>query len=221
MSETGNGIDRYAETACDFLDASLEDYWRRIEYADPDAVHPSALKDNASRREQGYWLKPETLPRKMLWANGAQPLPEVLPGFLVSPRFRALVEQFEPGVHQFVPIEIYKSRKGEPVATYFWFIVGQRLDSVDREHTTYIWKAPQDDPEAGYWTRRIRNHEAKRYEEIPGAKLIFNEAKVTGHHIWHDPHLLTFGNGLCSDAFAHEAATAGFLGLGLSPRETV
>ncbi|QDC38262.1 imm11 family protein [Sphingobium fuliginis] len=221
LSESADGIERYAETESGVFGVPLESYKRQMQYAEPGKVHPSALADNASVREQGYWVKPETMPGKYLWANGDKAIPDVLPGFVVSPRFKELVERFEPSVHQFVPIDIYKERNGEPVATYYWFIVGQRIDSVDRGQTTFAWKAPAHDPSAGYWTRRIRNTETRKYEEIPDAQLVFSNNKVADRHIWHDPHLLTFGNGLCSDAFAEALLSSGMTGVAATPRDSI
>jgi hypothetical protein len=222
LSASGNGIDRYAETAWDILDVPINDVTGQLRYAEPDKVHPSALREHAQPREQGYWLDADTLPKKMLWGKGSTPdLPDVLPWFVVSPRFRDLVEQFEPGVHQFVPVEIYKSKKGEPVATYYWFIVGQRLDSVDRERTTFMWKAPVDDPGAGYWYDEIYDKTTFSFTPVPNAKMVFSNAQVSGNHIWHDPHLLTFGNGLCSDAFAQALLASGMTGVAATPRESV
>lgn len=219
LSSSGEGIEFYAETDQGIMDVPQEGYWRRIEYAQPDEVHPSALGENKSAQEQGYWVKPETMPKQYLWANGPKPLPDVLPGMVVCPRFMELVEQFEPGVHQFVPVEIYKARDGKPVATHYWFIVGHRLDSVDAERTTFIWKAPTDDPEAGHWADRYFDPAKSRIVRLSDASLIFSEAKISGHHIWHDPHILGENNPLCSDEVADKLRGAGFTGLAITPRE--
>lgn len=221
LAATGHGIERYAETDCDFLDASMQSYWRHIEYADPSQVDARGLRENANRREQGYRLKPETLPDKMLWANGERPLPDILPGFIVSGRFRDVVEQFEPGLHQFVPIDIYRQRLGDVVTTYWWFIVGRRLDSVDRQHTTYAWDGGDPASGTGYWVDSEMDTTTWEFRPIAGARLVFSSERTSGSHIWHDPHLLTFGNGLCSDAFAEAATAAAFTGLAVVPRETV
>ncbi len=222
LSASGDGIERYAETKWDILDMPIDDVHNRIKYAHPDKVHPSSLKEHVQPREQGYWLDPDTLPKKVLWATGSTPpLPDVLPWFIVSSRFKDLVEQFEPGVHQFVPVDIYQSKNGEPVATYYWFIVGQRLDSVDRERTTYMWRASKDNPNDGHWIREIMDTNTFEFTPIPNAELIFSNSQVAGRHIWHDPHLLTFGNGLCSDAFAEALLASGMTGVAATPRESV
>ncbi len=144
-------------------------------------------------------------------------IPDVITWFAVSPRFKDLVEQFEPGVHQFVPVDIYHARKGDPVATYYWFIVGQRIDSVDREKTTYIW----EEGVRGVWVDSLMDKTTWEFEKIPGAKLVFSNSKVAGHHIWHDPHVLSFNNGLCSDEFGEAIIANGMTGVAVTPRESV
>ena len=222
LSAGSTGVEGIDSATWDILDVPDDELNRRIEYAEPDEVHPSALQDNALRKEQGYWVKPETLPKKVLWAKGTTPtLPDVLFGFAVSSRFKDLVEDFEPGVHQFVPVEIYHSRAGEPVATYYWFIVGQRLDSVDREHTTFVWKKSKYGDDDGFWSDQTLDKKTFQFTTIKDAELVFSKTQVDGHHIWHDPHVLSFNNGLCSDAFAEALIASGLTGVAATPRESV
>jgi hypothetical protein len=216
LSASGDGIERYAETESGIMDMPQESYWRQIEYAEPHKVHPSAFKESVSAREQGYWIKPETMPKQYLWANGAKPLPDILPGFVVSPRFKELVEKFEPNVHQFVPVEVYKQRKGEPVATYYWFIVGQRLDSVDRGLTTYAWQ----DGERGLWVDELVDTKTWEFTRIPNARLVYSDAQIGSSHIWHDPHVIG-GDRLCSSALAEAILSSGMTGVAATQRESV
>ena len=217
LAAMGDGVERYAETDWDMLDVPIKEVNQRVQYADPAHVHPSALADDVNKREQGYWVDPETLPKKILWANGARPLPDVLPWFVVSPRFRELIEQMEPQVHQFVSAEIYRTRQGQPAATYYWLIVGQRLDSVDREHTTYAWQ----DGSRGVWVDEVVNTTTWEFTPIPGAKLFFSNALIGARHLWHDPHVLTHNNRLCSDALASAITERGFSGVNTSSRDAI
>jgi hypothetical protein len=221
MAAMGIDEDIFGNPDWDILDVPVREVNDRIEYADPDNVHWKAKKDNAIKKNQGYAVNPDTMPKRILWASGKYDVPDILPWFAVSPRFRDLVEQFEPGVHQFVPVDIYKERAGAPVATYYWFIVCQRIDSVDREHTTFAWKAPKDEPEAGHWAEYIRDPMTRDFIAVPNARLVFNNLQVAGHHIWNDPHILTFGDRLCSDAFGKAALAANFSGLRFAQHESI
>jgi hypothetical protein len=216
-------IGDYSRTEWDILDASTDDVNSRIEYADPANVHWKAKKEHANKREQGYALNPDTLPKKILWGSGDRPIFDVLPWFIVSPRFRDLVEQFEPDVHQFVPVEVYTERGGAPVATYYWLIVCQRLDSVDREHTTFKWEENGDpaDPDVGYWSDYIIKRDPLEMIKIEGSRLVFNASQVENNHIWCDPRVGLGGDKLCSSSFGKAAIAANFSGLSVSPRESV
>lgn len=216
LSPGSTGVEGINSATWDTIDVPSEDVNRLLEYANPDSVHPSALQDDAIRRQQGYWLRPDTLPKKVLWAKGTNPtLPDVLFWFAVSPRFRELVEKFEPEVHQFVPVEIFHSRNSAPVATYYWFIVGQRLDSVDRERTTFVFQ----EGKIGLWSDSIANTETWQFTKIPNAKLVFSHALIGDHHIWNDPHVMG-GERLCSDAFAKAMIASGMTGVAATPRDS-
>ncbi len=217
LSETGMGIEHYAETDSGILDLAQETYNQFIEYAEPEKVHPSALLPNTLVRQQGYWVKPETMPKRYLWANGAKDIPDVLPGFVVSSRFRDLVERFEPSVHQFIPVEVFKERNSQPVVTYYWFVVGQRIDGVDRNMTTFVLERGQRE----IWVDSVMDTQSWEFAKIPDAKLFFSNQRVRGRHIWHDPHILSFNNGLCSDVFAEAISSSGLTGVAATPRESV
>jgi len=56
----------------------------------------------------------------------------------VSARAKEAIEELEPGVHQFVPVE-YLDKNGRHLEHRFWFITGQIIDGMDREHTTMVF----------------------------------------------------------------------------------
>ena len=62
--------------------------------------------------------------------------------FLVSDRFRQVVEKLEPGVHLFAPVELVWE-DGSHAASFFWFYPCSRVDGIDRE------AAPQDRVQSG------------------------------------------------------------------------
>jgi hypothetical protein len=51
----------------------------------------------------------------------------------VSARAKALIEQFEPGVHQFLPVE-FVDIDGKHLEDRWFFVVCNRLDTIDRQH---------------------------------------------------------------------------------------
>ena len=185
-------------------------------YASPSDVDEKTLRRDHASCEAGYRMDPDSLPKKVLWrARNPEPL-EVLPGFVVNDRFKALVEDFEPGMHQFVPVEVYRDKKGQPISGYYWFIVCQRAETVDPVRTTCHWN------EGGrYWSARILDRATLDWHEIPNAKIVYSGALVGSRHLWVDPTVLTHADRLCSDAFARAAQEANFRGLAITERESV
>jgi hypothetical protein len=55
----------------------------------------------------------------------------------VSARFRALIEENEPGVHQLEPIR-FIAKDGAPLADRWFWQVCNRIDSVHRERTNWV-----------------------------------------------------------------------------------
>ena len=97
-----------------------------------------------------------------------------LPGFMgwgtvltVSTTFRQIIETFDPGRHQFFPLD-YVTRKGDLIQKRFLLVVCALIDSLDRERSgpapSKLWR--QDD---------LRS-------------LVVDRAKVAGTHLWLDPY---------------------------------
>jgi hypothetical protein len=168
---------------------------------------------------QGRPISTEHVPTRVEWQESA-PVPDVdtVGGLLaVPPRFREIVEQFEPGVHQFLPVD-YLDRKATILAKRFFFVACNRLDSVDRAHTTMVlskgmWVPPRD--------------LVRRKEKIPpgidvnaAAKIVFNNAQIGNKHAWSDMFLPLYGPFL-SDALGAALEEEHFTGLGLGKGEAV
>lgn len=192
------------------LDDPKDAPFRTVEYADPDSVHWRAKLPNAVRMKQGYPVKPETVPKRILWDSTEYEVPDVIHNqqvLCVCEGFRALVEEFEPGVHQLLPVDVFTPASDAPVARYYWLVVGQRVSAVDAEHTTYDWMLDYTKQD-GFWTNND-----------PNAKLVFSTEKIGRHHLWVDPHLIVQNHGFCSNAFGEAALAAGFSGLNVTPLE--
>ena len=56
---------------------------------------------------------------------------------LVSQRVKDKLEELEPGLHEFLPIEVVKDKKGEPIGTYYLCVIYERPAIIDHDRTIY------------------------------------------------------------------------------------
>jgi hypothetical protein len=89
----------------------------KIEYVDGPPDRPGLNGYfRPGEHQAGRAMKPEFVPTKFLWGGPKnRKLPDVIYGrgvVLVSIRVKEIMERFEPGVHQYFPVDIiYKSSK--------------------------------------------------------------------------------------------------------------
>ena len=204
-----------SQNTFDFLDCKLAEVHKRQRFATPDLVDERTLRRDLARRDAGYPMDPTSLPRKVLWRTRRPEPLEVLPGFIVNDRFRQLVERFEPGLHQFISVELYRHKNEPPVAEYYWFIVCQRAATIDPEQTTCLW-----DEGSQYWMNSVLDRTTMTFHQIKDAKLVYSARLAANRHIWVDPTVPTHADRLCSEEFAQAARDANFRGLGVVERET-
>jgi hypothetical protein len=174
----------YSDTVyCEFLDDRREEPFHDVPYANPEYVKLTAPEaEHKTAMGHGYPVDPTNVPKKVLWPGGDKDMPDVMMcrnHKLVSERFRTLVEQFEPHVHQFIPVDICKSRDEVPVEQYYWINVCNRKDSLDREHTTYAWRLNYTGKD-GFWSRR----------GIENAKMVFSLKSIGSTSLWVDPYVV-------------------------------
>ncbi|WP_120502303.1 DUF1629 domain-containing protein [Roseovarius sp. EL26] len=108
--------------------------------------------------QSGRHLDPTNLPTrlKVTVLRGRKDLPALYEDYvdwgggqrqLASEAFRDVVEAHDPGVHQFVPVQVENS-KGEPVEKqYFWFVPGHRIFAMNAEKTEPPMKMFPDTPD--------------------------------------------------------------------------
>ena len=120
---------------------------------------------------------------------------------LVNQTFKDIVEEFEPGVHQFFPMEYFDAKGKEKIGEGYWMIICQRLDTL---HDT-LCIPPRN--EKGFIDRRNPEY-ADRDKSLD--RVVFSKDKVKGHHMWHDK--FTSGN-LFSNALAERLIAADLSGL--------
>ncbi len=211
----------YETSPDDEVVGSKDGVWEKVEYLNPDAVDRHAKTRRKPVMSYGYPIAPETAPKAVIWKSKTKPPPDYALGnneiMLVSGKFRDLVEQFEPGVHQFLPVAMYFRKNDDaPFETYYWFICCTLIDSLDPAHTTLTWDgAPYDERMDGL--RR-----GAWYFEVttPPQKAVFSLKAIGDRHLWRDPYRVR-DYVHCSDAFADAMTAAGLTGFGLTQYEQI
>src|SRR5262245_20260484 len=194
-----------------FLDADGDKPFDNLPYANPDEVKLTAPEtEHKYTIGHGYRVIADRAPKKALWqAREAEyaitDIASILGQAVVSEKFRALVEKHEPGVHQFIPVDIYDKVGGTPSSRHYWFNVCRRKDCVDAVRSKFEWKTDYSGV-TGYWDDRAH----------PDSKLVFSKEKIGDMHLWVNPHLLVFKNFYASSAFVEAAKAAGITGMMLA-----
>ncbi len=167
---------------------------------DVSRISPADLSPDGGMRVRpgaaytGRPVRPDNIPTIVELSGPIRQIPDVYRAFglLVSEKFKAAVERLEPGVHQFFPLEL-RWEDGSHAAERYWFVPGSRIDSVDRNETTFEFR--------GLW-------------DIlggPDKELVFNRSRIGSRHVWidmfiHAPHPVI------SDAMKAEFDRAGISG---------
>ncbi|MFL9841373.1 DUF1629 domain-containing protein [Sphingomonas sp. ST-64] len=149
------------------------------------------------------------LPNSMLWrdrAGRAAPDFDVSPWLNVSATAKAIIERWEPGVHEFAPVAYTYSRGA--TETRFWVNVGNRIDAVAGGPSNMAllkrqWRLPRD---------LLRNNEPMPDGLDPDApsKLVFRSEAVRPYHMWADCYLgraTVFISDALADCFLAEGVT--------------
>lgn len=161
------------------------------------------------------------LPMKMKWKDSAgRQIPDFdqTPTLNISERVKQLIEEIEPGVHQFEPVEYTYSRGGRTEMRY-WLKMGNKIDGLDHEHTTMVlsegiqWVPPRD-----LLRRGLPIPPGIDPEQKP--RLVFNLAKIGDKQMWNEP-LLNSGNVFMTDRLAQAFRDAELTGIELSEFDSV
>jgi hypothetical protein len=81
----------------------------------------------------GRRVKTEFLPKRIRPTTNQSRMPDFAIAKLAqicSAKFRHVVETLEPGVHQFVPVQVVR-KNGDHIADMFWFVPCNRLDTLE------------------------------------------------------------------------------------------
>jgi hypothetical protein len=153
-----------------------------------------------SRSFSGRRVKPESVPKVICWKSKRKFLDyENACRTTVSDRFRDLIEEIEPGVHQFEPVR-FVDRDGSELGTRWFWQICNRIDSVHRGLTN--WTLPGVE-----WSTPLR------YKP----RMVFDLEKIGNAQFWHDKHKSNAA--YVSDAVKKRIEDAGITGVHFTFRE--
>lgn len=183
--------------------------WRRLgrrgEYLELEDYTPDGgrgLRFGFFELESGRRVKSDGVPKKVYWKSRKQPLDfEWVIFKSVSDRLRTLIEEIEPGVHQFEPLE-FISKDGISLFHHWFWQICNRLDTIHRQKTDMVldelvWK-PND--------------------EIPSSKqvgAVFDLERIGSASFWYDKHVS--GGPFCSDHAKNVIVASGLPGFEFVP----
>lgn len=153
----------------------------------------------------GRRVKTEFLPTRIRPTTNQSRMPDfaiVQLAQICSAKFRDVVEALEPGVHQFVPVEVVR-KNGDHIAHMFWFVPCNRLDTMVLE----LLRPPVN--KNGFYTGASND-----------ARRVFSRSQIGNHHVWIDKRD-NHGFMWVSDRFRDAAIEVGLIGLNLVAAETV
>lgn len=156
-----------------------------------------------SRWASGRRAKPESVPKVIRWMS-KRPLLDYEGAYIgtaVSDRFRALIEEIEPGVHQFEPIR-FITKDGAPLADRWFWQICNRIDSVHRGLSNLVLM------EGAVWTPPEK-------PEVP--RSVFALSSIGSAQFWHDKH--TTSGVFVSDAAKEAIEAARITGVHFNHRE--
>ena len=183
-----------------------------------DETPDEGINPRGSPFAAGRPIDPTHMPTKVQWRDRqGHPIPDFDngPQLHISERAKALVESFEPGIHQFLPVE-FVDVDGNLIENRWFLIVCNRLDSIDRAHVRgfLLWRGKMWTPIQDF-VRDMPDEIPPGYDISQKSELVFSRKKIGKAHFWNDKHL--GGGGIyISDEIAAALKSGGFTGLRLS-----
>jgi hypothetical protein len=167
----------------------------------------STLEDGTHVRknefQQGLPVETDFLPKQLKWGHGElkKGLPDFLKHhsiFIASENLRRVVDEYEPGVHQFSPVEIVWKNGGSSIP-YYWFYPCNRIDSINDALSTFDFNEYGGRP--------------KRWLYRPGGKLVYDLQKIGGTHLWLDRGYFSTDGIMISEALKNAFEANGLTGI--------
>lgn len=127
---------------------------------------------NMSRSSSGRRAKRKSVPKVIRWMSKRKLLDyENACRKTVSDRFRGLIEELEPGVHQFEPIQ-FVAKDGTPLEDRWFWQICNRIDGMHADLTNMVFSG--------------RGWRPPPKPEIP--RPVYSQRAIGGAHFWHDMH---------------------------------
>ena len=105
---------------------------------------------------------------------------------LASAAFRDVVEAHDPGVHQFVPVQVEDAKGGAIEHDYFWFAPGHRIFALDAERTSPPMRPYPEGPD---WINPHPDRPAMRFDRKQRSEtwaLVFRADKIGDRNLFCD-----------------------------------
>jgi hypothetical protein len=177
----------------------------------------------------GRPVSAEFMPTKIRWDEGDLALPDFQKSrcITVSERAKDLIERFEPGTHQFFPVDFFNNIDGGFLEHRYILNVCNRIDSLDHAKTTFVLKhiRTTKNVDVNWWVpvqdlvRRKEQHLIPPH--LPNdtrSRFVFSLAKIGRLHLWVDKYLSSGNGPWISDELAQAIIDAGMTGLKISHR---
>jgi hypothetical protein len=109
-------------------------------------------------------------------------------GFLISETAKGFIESLEPGLHQFLPVEVLAPNRAR-IATHYYLNICQRLDAID---PVASGAKPYTYPDG----------QLRRYDIRNTHDLVLRSETIQGKHLWFDMYFDSGSHPFVSAAFA-------------------
>ncbi len=130
-------------------------------------------------------LEPGEAPKKVLLKKQAAKLPDLFSASggarIITDRVRQILEAFDPGVHQILPIEAFYRDGSKPDTAYFFMNVTKRLDTVIDEASNV---------EMSWQFSGIKTTERMELSPPSSKDLVLRKEKTAGNNLWREKRYL-------------------------------
>ncbi|MEX0366663.1 MAG: DUF1629 domain-containing protein [Ruegeria sp.] len=126
-------------------------------------------------------FEPGEAPEKVLFTKKAEKLPDIFSARngvrIITDRVRRILEEFDPGVHQILPIEAVYRDGSQPETPYFIMNVTKYLDAVNDELSSVKMEVQIGGP---------GSRDQMVLDPPTSHSLILNRSVTEGHHFWRE-----------------------------------